>query len=88
MDIFLVGYEFSGDDYYTDFIPIAAYTTHENAVKAMNECAHDIVNGKFDKALNKGDYEVVHVRDYQIVLYAKEKHNEARLTIQEIELID
>lgn len=88
MDIFLVGYEFSGDDYYTDFTPIAAYATHENAVKAMKECAYDIVNGEFDKVINKGDYDVVHIRDYQIVLYAKEKHNEARLTIQEIELID
>ena len=54
----------------------------------MNKCADDIVSGDFDEFIDKGDYEIISNSEYQITLYAKEKHNEARLTIQEIELID
>ena len=54
----------------------------------MNKYADDIVSCGFDEFIDKGDYEIISSSEYQITLYAKEKHNEARLTIQEIELKD
>lgn len=88
MKIFLVVHEFFGDDYYTEASVITAHTTYENAVKAMNKYADDIVSGDFDEFIDKGDYEIISNSEYQITLYAKEKYNEARLTIQEVELLD
>lgn len=88
MKIFLVGYEFSGDDYYTDFTPITAYVTHEKAVEAMNKYADDIVSGDFDEFIDEGVYEIISNSEYQITLYVKEKYNKAILTIQEVELLD
>lgn len=88
MKIFLVIHEFFGDDYYTEASAITAHTTYENAVKAMNKYADDIVSGDFDEFIDKGDYEIISNSEYQITLYAKEKYNEERLTIQEVELLD
>ena len=88
MKIFLVVHEFFGDDYYTEASVITAHTTYENAVKAMNKYADDIVSGDFDEFIDKGDYEIISNSEYQITLYAKEKYNEARLTIQEVQLLD
>ena len=88
MKIFLVVHEFFGDDYYTEASVITAHTTYENAVKAMNKYADDIVSGDFDEFIDKGDYEIVSNSDYQIRLYAEKKYNEAVLTIQETELVD
>lgn len=88
MKIFLVVHEFFGDDHYTEASVITAHTTYENAVKAMNKYADDIVSGDFDEFIDKGDYEIISNSEYQITLYAKEKYNEARLTIQEVELLD
>lgn len=88
MKIFLVVYEFFGDDYYTETTVISAYTTQEKAIEAMKRCADDIVNGDFDEFIDKGDYEIVNNSDYQIRLYAEKKYNEAVLTIQETDLVD
>lgn len=88
MKIFLVVYEFFGDDYYTETTVISAYTTYEKAVEAMKRYADDIVNGDFDDFIDKGDYKIVSNSDYQIRLYAEKKHNEAVLTIQNVELLE
>ena len=45
MKIFLVSYEFFGDNYYTETTPFTARKTYESAVEAMNKYADDIVSG-------------------------------------------
>lgn len=82
MDIFLVSYEFLGDDYYTDYIPIVAYKTYEKAFKGMNKYANDVKQGIFYDFEDLVGYDITSSDDYTVTLYSKEKHTEMRFMIQ------
>lgn len=88
MDIFLVSYEFLGDDYYTDYIPIVAYKTYEEAFKGMNEYANNVKQGSFDDFVDLVGYDITSSDDYTVTLYSEKKNTTMRFMIQKLQLKD
>lgn len=88
MDIFLVSYEFLGNDYYTDLIPIAAYKTYDSAFKCMNEYANDVKQGSFDDFVDLVGYDITSSDDYTVTLYSEKKNTTMRFIIQKIQMKD
>lgn len=88
MDIFLVSYEFIGNDYYTDLIPIAAYKTHDSAFKGMNEYANDVKQCTFYDLEDIRGYDITSRDNYTITLYSEERDNTMRFIIQKLPLKD
>ena len=88
MDIFLVSYEFIGNDYYTDLIPIAAYKTYDRAFKCMNEYANDVKQGTFYDLEDIRGYDVTSRDNYTVTLYSEERNNTMRFIMQKLQLKD
>lgn len=88
MDIFLVSYEFLGNDYYTDLIPIAAYKTYDGAFKCMNEYANDVKQGTFYDLEDIRGYGITSRDNYTVTLYSEERNNTMRFIIQKLQLKD
>lgn len=88
MDIFLVSYEFLGDDYYTDYIPIVAYKTYEKAFKGMNKYANDVKQGTFYDFEDLRGYDIINSNDCTVTLYSEEKHTKMIFMIQKLQLKD
>lgn len=88
MDIFLVSYEFLGDDYYTDYIPIVAYKTYEKAFKGMNEYANNVKQGTFYDLEDISGYDITSRDNYTVTLYSEESNNTMRFIIQKLQLKD
>lgn len=88
MDIFLVSYEFLGNDYYTDLIPIAAYKTYDGAFKGMNKYANDVKQGTFYDFEDLVGYDITSSDDYTVTLYSEKKNTTMRFMIQKLQLKD
>lgn len=88
MDIFLVSYEFLGNDYYTDLIQIAAYKTYDRAFKCMNEYANDVKQGTFYDLEDIRGYDIASRDNHTVTLYSEERNNTMRFIMQKLQLKD